>query len=244
MGTVVSHTGPVVCYAQAIAGTKDERFMHVPASIRRTIRAARLPWAAAKRLMLLHPYFRFVEETKDTQTPATLENWIDQHVLMINQGPYWPLHPSSRVSIWRNVLLGVETSPGLMPGCYISAIGKIEIGDYTQIAPNVGIISANHELEDNRAFDVGGVSIGAYCWLGMGSVVLPGVTLGDFTVVGAGAIVTKSFPEGYCVIGGNPGKLIKRLDPEKCTRHKSEHEYIGYLRKADFPAFRAKYLRV
>nr|WP_283244199.1 DapH/DapD/GlmU-related protein [Luoshenia tenuis] len=54
--------------------------------------------------------------------------------------------------------------------------------------------------------------LGEKCWIGMNSVVLPGVTLGPHTVVGAGAVVTKSFPEGYCVIAGNPARMIRKLD--------------------------------
>lgn len=46
----------------------------------------------------------------------------------------------------------------------------------------------------------------------MNSVVLPGVTFGPKTIVGAGSVVTKSFPEGQCVIAGNPARVIKRLD--------------------------------
>ena len=49
----------------------------------------------------------------------------------------------------------------------------------------------------------------------MNSVILPGVVLGDHTVVGAGSIVTKSFEDGYCVIAGNPAKVIRTLDKEK-----------------------------
>lgn len=45
----------------------------------------------------------------------------------------------------------------------------------------------------------------------MNSVVLPGVSLGPHTVVGAGSVVTKSFPDGYCVVAGNPAKIIRRL---------------------------------
>ena len=43
-------------------------------------------------------------------------------------------------------------------------------------------------------------------------MILPGVTLGDNTIVGAGAVVTKSFPEGHCVIAGNPARKIKDID--------------------------------
>jgi carbonic anhydrase/acetyltransferase-like protein (isoleucine patch superfamily) len=191
-----------------------------------------------------HSHFRFVKETAGTQTPVTFDDWFRQNILGDKFGPYWPVHPSSTVMGWRNILAGVETSPGQSPGCYIQAIGPISIGDYTQIAPNVGIISANHEFSDNRKHIVDAVVIGKYCWIGMGAIILPGVVLGDFTVVGAGAIVTKSFPDGYCVIGGNPARSIKSLSIEDCVCHRSEHEYHGYIRKSDFDAFREKNLNV
>jgi acetyltransferase-like isoleucine patch superfamily enzyme len=60
------------------------------------------------------------------------------------------------------------------------------------------------------------IIIGRFCWMGMGAVILPGVSLGDFTIVGAGAIVTVSFPEGHCVIAGNPARVIKQLNRKEC----------------------------
>jgi len=57
---------------------------------------------------------------------------------------------------------------------------------------------------------------------------MPGVTLGKHTVVGAGAVVTKSFEDGYCVIGGNPAKILKTIDPKDCVDYKHITEYIGY----------------
>ena len=60
--------------------------------------------------------------------------------------------------------------------------------------------------------DARDVIIGEKCWIGMNCVVLPGVTLGDHTIVGAGAVVTKSFKDGYCVIAGNPAKKIKDIE--------------------------------
>lgn len=203
-----------------------------------------LPMRILRRVMLFFPAFRFITETGPTQTPITFEMWFNQQVLGINHGPYWPVHHSSMVVGWKNVLAGVETSPGYMQGCYIQAIGKIRIGDYTQIGPNVGLISANHAKHDLRAHEPSEIDIGRYCWLGMGSVVLPGVTLGDFTIVGANAVVTRSFPEGHCVIAGNPAREVRKLDPAICIEHKSPHEYHGYIRKADFEAFRKLNLNV
>ena len=173
--------------------------------------------------------------------------WFRQRVLGINRFVYWPLHPASTFrGDFRNVYCGVETSPGYSAGCYIQAIGKIYIGDYTQIGPNVGIISANHDPRDNRdaAHIPSVVRIGEYCWIGMNAVILPGVTLGDFTVVGAGAVVTRSFPDGYCVIGGNPARLIRKLDPVQCVRHRSRYEYNGFFPSKKFETYRKRELNV
>lgn len=97
-------------------------------------------------------------------------------------------------------------------GIYFQALGRITIGRGTYIAPNVGLITSNHVPGDLDAHETPRpITLGKGCWLGMNSVVLPGVTLGDETVVGAGAVVTKSFPEGHCVIAGNPARKIREL---------------------------------
>lgn len=99
-------------------------------------------------------------------------------------------------------------------GCYFQAYhAKITIGRGTCIAPNVGIITENHDPACvGRHLPAQPVTIGRDCWIGMNAVLLPGVTLGDGTVVGALSVVTHSFPEGHCVIAGNPARLIRRLE--------------------------------
>lgn len=88
----------------------------------------------------------------------------------------------------------------------------IYIGDHTMIAPNVIIATAAHPLqaelrEKNMQFNKP-VKIGKRCWLGAGAVVLPGVTIGDDTVIGAGSVVTKDIPSGVVAVG-NPCKVIR-----------------------------------
>lgn len=191
------------------------------------------------------PWLRPLEETRQTQTPIRLSIWFMQKVVGFNRAAYWPAHFTSQIIAPNNIYAGVETCPGYMPGCYIQGLGKIYIGDYTQIAANVGIISANHNVYDNRQHvEAEPVRIGRYGWIGMNVVILPGVELGDFTVVGAGAVVTKSFAEGYCVIAGNPARIIKYLDKSQCIEHKSAYEYHGYIRKDKFEAFRLRQLKV
>ena len=97
-------------------------------------------------------------------------------------------------------------------GCYYQAFADINIGKNVWIAKNVGIITANHLLSNPEKHDNGKpVEIGDSCWIGMNAVLLPGVKLGNNTVVGAGSIVTKSF-EGHCVIAGNPARVIKYIN--------------------------------
>jgi acetyltransferase-like isoleucine patch superfamily enzyme len=207
---------------------------------------ARHPFRLPAALISKLPYFRFIRETTDYQCQITLGGWFVQKVLNVgdNKRAYWPVHWTSQVYDVENILVGVDAYPGHMKGCYIQGKGKISIGDYTRIAPNVVIVSANHDVYDSRKHITAEVRIGKYCWLGAGAKIMPGVTLGDWTVVGAGAVVTKSFPDGYCVIGGVPAVVIKNLEKEKCVPYKNKIAYNGYIRSDKFDVFRKKRLTV
>lgn len=90
---------------------------------------------------------------------------------------------------------------------------NIVIGKGTYIANNVGIITSNHDLNDLDSHSKGkDVIIGDHCWIGINSVLLPGVKLGNRTIIGAGSVVTKSFPEGNQIVAGNPARIIKKLE--------------------------------
>ena len=128
----------------------------------------------------------------------------------------YPIGPHCQVIVPENIRFNIDDLNIFQTrGCYFQAIGQITIGKGTWIAANVGIITANHDFYDLSHHSAPKpVCIGDNCWIGMNSMILPGVQLGDRTIVGAGSIVTKSFPEGNCVIAGNPAKLIKQLENE------------------------------
>ena len=65
------------------------------------------------------------------------------------------------------------------PGCYIQGAGTVHFGDYVRLAPNVGILSANHDLYDQRKYNAAPIVIGDYSWIGMNSIVTAGVVLGQ-----------------------------------------------------------------
>ena len=129
------------------------------------------------------------------------------------------VHPTSTVFEASKITRGKNVYPGDSPGNFIDGTNGVFIGDYTNLGPNVGIISTNHNLIDNSKTEASPpIRIGRFCWIGMNAVILPGVELGDFTIVGAGAIVSKSFPEGYCVLGGVPAQIINYLDKDACKQ--------------------------
>lgn len=86
---------------------------------------------------------------------------------------------------------------------YVNASNGIVIGDDTLVASGVKLVSANHGPAAGRAaLPAPPIVIGARCWLGANSVVLPGARLGDETTVGAGAVVTRSFSQGHMTLVG------------------------------------------
>ena len=91
----------------------------------------------------------------------------------------------------------------------------IYIGDYTMLGPNVVIATAGHpilpELREKALQYNMPVHIGKNCWLGAGVIVLPGVTIGDNTVIGAGSVVTKDIPANVVAVG-NPCKVLREIN--------------------------------
>ena len=146
-----------------------------------------------------------------------LTDFLFRKIFRQNSGVSWAIHHTSTIHLPQNIKRGIGVYPGDSPGVYINANNGITIDDYTNIGPNVGLISSNHHPVNNDVqVSTSSIIIGKHCWIGMGAVVLPKVVLGDFTIVGAGAVVTKSFPDGYCVVAGNPAKIIKQLNRSEC----------------------------
>lgn len=91
----------------------------------------------------------------------------------------------------------------------------IYVGDYTMLGPNVVLATAGHPiLPELRplAYQYNmPVHIGKNCWLGAGVIVLPGVTIGDNSVIGAGSVVTKDIPANVVAVG-NPCRVLREIN--------------------------------
>lgn len=100
----------------------------------------------------------------------------------------------------------------------------IYIGDYTMIGPNVMIATAGHPIlpelrgEEPYQFNLP-VHIGKNCWIGGNTSIIPGVSIGDNTVIGAGSVVTKDIPENVVAVG-NPCRVLRKIN-----EHDREYYY-------------------
>lgn len=111
-----------------------------------------------------------------------------------------------------DVIIGDHTRIGL----HNTVIGPVTIGSHVNLAQGITITALNHKFEDKEKFiDEQGinttpVTIGNDIWIGANAVVLPGVTIGDHSVIAAGAVVTKNIPS-HSLVAGVPAKIIKQI---------------------------------
>lgn len=98
--------------------------------------------------------------------------------------------------------------------CIMLDVGKITIGDNVLFGPNVSIYTAGHLIHPesrNSGYEYGiPVTIGSNVWIGGSCVILPGVSIGNNVVIGAGSVVTKDIPDNVCA-AGNPCRVIREI---------------------------------
>ena len=98
-------------------------------------------------------------------------------------------------------------------GCSFLDLGGITIEDDVLIGPQVKLVTENHPVDpsNRKSLDLKSIHIGKNVWLGAGAIILPGVTVGENSIVAAGAVVTKDVPSNT-IVGGVPAKFIKHID--------------------------------
>lgn len=113
-------------------------------------------------------------------------------------------------------------------GLTILDVGKVTIGDHVQFAPGVSIYTAGHPLHPisrNSGYEYGiPITIGNNVWIGGNVIILPGVTIGDNAVIGAGSVVTKDVPDNM-IAAGNPCKVIRKITDEDRKYYYKNYEF-------------------
>ncbi len=118
-----------------------------------------------------------------------------------------------------NGVLSIGDGTSFEQGCHIIAAKDVRIGNDCVFSAYVYISDCSHDYSPEKsiiqsALDIKPVRIGNHCFVGIGSCIMPGVTLGDNVVIGANSVVTRDIPAN-CMAVGSPAKVIKRYDAEQ-----------------------------
>jgi acetyltransferase-like isoleucine patch superfamily enzyme len=153
----------------------------------------------------------------DDEARITYDNIENVH---FGEGVYISSHANitviDRVQNDNRAFLNIGNKTSIGEFCDIRAGGgRIDIGNYCLIAPNVSIIGSNHLYDKNKLIMDNGwdtsknfVVIGNDVWIGCQSVILPGVKIGNGAIIAGGSLVNKDV-EDYTIVGGTPAKFIK-----------------------------------
>jgi maltose O-acetyltransferase len=156
---------------------------------------------------------RLVAEYNATSGEATEIRLALLHQLFGSLGDGTVIRPLFACDYGYNIRLGRNAFINF--NCVFLDCAPIEIGDNLQMGPAVQIYTATHPLEaDVRRSGLEyarPVNIGHDVWIGGGAIILPGVTIGDRSVIGAGSVVVHDVPAAK-VVAGNPARIIRELD--------------------------------
>lgn len=127
--------------------------------------------------------------------------------------------------LYMNLAANIHIGNGVSLNPYFRCMsaGDVYIDDGAQIAMNVSVVTNNHDFYDRAVLTVKDVRICRNAWIGTGAIILPGVTVGENAVVGAGSVVTRDVPPNT-VVAGNPAKVIRELDAERF--HTSKENFL------------------
>lgn len=128
------------------------------------------------------------------------------------------LNPNFRCEFGRNIHVGDHFYANY--DAVILDGAKVTIGDRVLFGPKVGLYTSNHSF-DAREREIGGciakpITIGNRCWLAANVTVLPGVTIGDDVIIGAGSVVTHDIPSNVIAVG-NPCHVLREITPADKT---------------------------
>lgn len=155
---------------------------------------------ARKITMEINNQYRTFDEVRELFCKLTASK-IDKSCIWV---------PPFYTEFGKNIKLGKNVF--INSGCHFQDNGGIEIGDGTMIGPRTVIVTLNHDLNPQTRLSATPepVKIGKNVWIGANCTILPGVTIGDNSVIGAGSVVVKSIAANVVAVG-NPAQVVKHL---------------------------------
>lgn len=162
--------------------------------------------AKTSKITLKKAFYFNAKWTKNDPFPSILA--MHENSKLVVQGEF-SIYSGSRVYINNGASL-ILGSGYINNNFNLSCFERIEIGDEVAISENVCIRDAdNHVITSSEHRPTQPIKIGNKVWIGMNVTILKGVTIGDGSIVAAGAVVNKDVPE-RCLVGGVPAKVLKQ----------------------------------
>ncbi len=159
--------------------------------------------------------FRAYNKTEDEETE--LRNELMRQLFKKVGENVW-IEPDFKCEFGENI--AIEDDVYINFGCVILDCAEVTVGSHTLLGPNVGLYAANHSIDATERINGGCIGkpihIGKNAWLGGGVKVLPGVTVGDNSIIGAGSVVTKDIPSNV-IAAGNPCRVIREITDKDKT---------------------------
>ncbi len=159
--------------------------------------------------------FRAYNKTEDDETELR-QQLLQQLFKKIGRNVW--IEPDFRCEFGTNIT--IDDGVYINFGCIILDCAEVTIGSHTLLGPNVGLYAANHSIDATERINGGcqgkPIHIGKNVWLGGDVKVVPGVSIGDNTIIGTGSIVTKDIPSNVIAVG-NPCHVIHEITKEDRT---------------------------
>lgn len=151
-----------------------------------------------------------MEINNHDHTPNELHDLME-HLTGKSIDDSFRMFPPFYTDFGKNITIGKNVF--INSGCHFQDQSGVWIGDDVLIGHNVVFATINHDLEpkNNRKNHYKPITVKDHVWIGSNVTVLPGVTIGEWAVAAAGAVITKDV-EPYTVVGGVPAKFIKRIE--------------------------------
>ncbi len=193
--------------------------------------AANLPYKAwmdglaEDRLECRKKIYKFNNMSPDEEEESL--KYLKEEILGKVGGGYFNIEKPFRCDYGYNIEIGDNFFANF--NFVVLDVGKVRIGNNVQIAPNVGLYTAGHPLHPdsrNSGYEYGiDITIGDNVWIGGSVCIMPGVTIGNNAVIGAGSVVTKDIPDNAIAVG-NPARVLRYITEE-------DREYYFKDRKFD-----------
>lgn len=187
-----------------------EKHIDVSARLTNILRQHPMEWVSTIRTILTTLKFRYLFPCTESGCIVGFNtSIINFSKVKIKKGSFLQDHVYLRAGMNGSIQIGNDVAINSFARLF--GHGGITVGDNSQIGPGATLTTTSHDIDMDMVASFRPITIGEWTWIGANAIILPGITIGNHVVVGAGSVVTKDIPD-YSVAVGIPAKVIKHLE--------------------------------